>query len=57
MTDDGDTPGVKPAAGPAVGVDAAARSDRVGATLRRVFDDAAAEPLPRAFEDLLRKLR
>ena len=33
------------------------RVDRVGESLRRVFDDAATEPLPQAFEDLLRQLR
>jgi len=31
--------------------------DRVGQSLRRAFDDAAAEPLPQSFEDLLRELR
>lgn len=31
--------------------------DRLGQTLREAFDDAAAEPLPQAFEDLLRRLR
>ena len=33
------------------------RFDRVGASLRKVFDDAAAEPLPDAFNELLRQLR
>ncbi len=33
------------------------RIDRIGESLRRVFDDAATEPLPKAFEDLLRQLR
>ncbi len=36
---------------------APSRIDRVGESLRRVFDDAAAEPLPRSFEELLQKLR
>ena len=39
--------------------DGGARGDvanRVGASLRQVFDEIAAEPLPEAFEDLLRKL-
>ena len=31
-------------------------ANRVGASLRQVFDEIAAEPLPQAFEDLLRKL-
>ncbi|WP_185965188.1 NepR family anti-sigma factor [Glacieibacterium frigidum] len=31
--------------------------DRLGQTLRDAFDDAAAEPLPQAFEELLRRLR
>lgn len=31
--------------------------DRLGQTLRDAFDDVAAEPLPDAFEDLLRQLR
>jgi hypothetical protein len=31
--------------------------DRVGLNLRRAFEETAAEPLPRAFEDLLRELR
>lgn len=31
--------------------------DRLGNTLRRAFDEAATEPLPEAFEDLLRQLR
>ena len=43
-------------------VDQAGRSDRgdvanrVGASLRQVFDEIAAEPLPQSFEDLLRRL-
>lgn len=31
--------------------------DQLGRTLRDAFDEAAAEPLPQAFEDLLRQLR
>ncbi len=31
--------------------------DRLGKTLRRAFDEVATEPLPEAFEDLLRQLR
>jgi hypothetical protein len=34
----------------------AVRVDRIGASLRRAFDDVAAEALPDAFEDLLRRL-
>jgi len=30
--------------------------DNVGASLRRAYDEAATEPLPQAFEDLLRQL-
>ena len=32
-------------------------ADRVGQTLRRAFDETATEPLPQAFEELLRRLR
>ena len=31
--------------------------DRVGSTLRQAYAEAASEPLPQAFEDLLRQLR
>ena len=34
----------------------AVRVDRVGMNLRRAFDDVAAEALPEAFADLLRRL-
>jgi len=34
----------------------AERAAAIGSRLRRIFDDAAAEPLPDAFEDLLRRL-
>ena len=30
---------------------------RLGRTLRHAYDEAATEPLPQAFEDLLRQLR
>jgi hypothetical protein len=51
-----------PSPRPIVRLDRAGRGDggdvagRVGASLRQVFDEIAAEPLPQAFEDLLRKL-
>ncbi|MGI4878564.1 MAG: NepR family anti-sigma factor [Janthinobacterium lividum] len=32
------------------------RTEAVGSRLRQIFDDIAAEPLPEAFEDLLRRL-
>jgi hypothetical protein len=35
----------------------AAKLGRVGEGLRRAYDDAATEPLPDAFEDLLQQLR
>lgn len=35
----------------------AALTDGIGETLRRAFDKTAAEPLPEAFEALLRRLR
>jgi|GEM_PF-3468745 len=35
----------------------AGQIDRVGATLRRAYDEAATEALPEAFEELLRQLR
>lgn len=31
--------------------------DRVGASLRRAYQEAATEPLPDAFEELLRQLQ
>lgn len=34
----------------------AERAAAIGSRLRQIFDDAAAEPMPQAFEDLLRKL-
>lgn len=34
----------------------AERATAIGSRLRQIFDEAAAEPLPDAFEDLLRKL-
>ncbi len=34
----------------------AQRAAAIGSRLRQIFDEAAAEPLPQAFEDLLRKL-
>ena len=34
----------------------AERAAAIGSRLRQIFDDAAAEPMPDAFEDLLRKL-
>jgi hypothetical protein len=33
-----------------------ARSERVGELLRNIYGEAAAEPVPDMFEDLLRKL-
>lgn len=44
------TPSLTPAATPAE------RAAAIGSRLRRIFDDAAAESLPEAFEDLLRRL-
>ena len=35
---------------------AAERAAALGSRLRQIFDEAAAEPMPDAFEDLLRKL-
>ncbi len=32
------------------------RATAIGSRLRQIFDEAAAEPMPQAFEDLLRKL-
>ena len=32
------------------------RTAAIGARLRQIFDEAAAEPIPDAFSDLLRKL-
>lgn len=32
------------------------REGRVGDILRRIYDDAVAEPVPESFEELLRKL-
>lgn len=32
------------------------RAAAIGSRLRQIFDEAAAEPTPQAFEDLLRKL-
>lgn len=34
----------------------AERAAAIGSRLRQIFDEAAAEPLPETFEDLLRKL-
>ncbi len=34
----------------------AERAAAIGSRLRQIFDDAAAEPMPDAFEELLRKL-
>jgi hypothetical protein len=34
----------------------AERAAAIGSRLRQIFDEAAAEPMPEAFEDLLRKL-
>ena len=34
----------------------AERAAAIGSRLRQIFDEAAAEPMPAAFEDLLRKL-
>ena len=34
----------------------AERASAIGSRLRQIFDEAAAEPMPEAFEDLLRKL-
>jgi len=34
----------------------AERAAAIGSRLRQIFDEAAAEPMPQAFEDLLRKL-
>jgi hypothetical protein len=34
----------------------AERAAALGSRLRQIFDEAAAEPMPQAFEDLLRKL-
>ncbi len=34
----------------------AERAAAIGSRLRQIFDDAAAEPLPDAFAELLRKL-
>jgi len=34
----------------------AERAAAIGSRLRQIFEEAAAEPLPDAFEDLLRKL-
>lgn len=35
----------------------AERAAAIGSRLRQIFDEAAAEPMPDAFDDLLRKLR
>jgi len=32
------------------------RAEVIGARLRQIFDEVAAEPMPEAFEDLLRRL-
>ncbi len=32
------------------------RAAAIGSRLRQIFDEAAAEPMPHAFEELLRKL-
>ncbi|QYE34965.1 NepR family anti-sigma factor [Glacieibacterium megasporae] len=32
------------------------RAEAIGSRLRQIFDEAAAEPMPQAFEDLLRRL-
>ena len=34
----------------------AERAAAIGSRLRQIFDEAAAEPVPEAFEELLRKL-
>ncbi len=34
----------------------AERAAAIGSRLRQIFDDAAAEPMPDSFDDLLRKL-
>jgi hypothetical protein len=49
-------PDRKTANQPAVPPAPAERAAAIGSRLRRIFDEAAAEPLPQAFEDLLRKL-
>lgn len=41
---------------PAPPLSPAERAAAIGSRLRQIFDDAAAEPMPDAFEDLLRKL-
>lgn len=35
----------------------AERAAAIGSRLRQIFDEAATEPMPQAFEDLLKKLR
>lgn len=45
-----------PPSPPRAPVPPAERASAIGSRLRQIFDDAAAEPMPEAFEDLLRKL-
>ncbi len=37
-------------------IPATERAEAIGSRLRQIFDEAAAEPMPQAFEDLLRRL-
>lgn len=41
---------------PPAGIAPAERAAAIGSRLRQIFDDDAAEPLPDAFAELLRKL-
>ena len=49
-------PGRPPIASPDNEYPAAERAAAIGSRLRQIFDEAAAEPVPQAFEDLLRRL-
>ena len=50
-TDGSDVPSPRPPP-----LSPADRAAAIGSRLRQIFDDAAAEPMPDAFEDLLRKM-
>ena len=56
MTDRDATDAVRPAGHPPTQT-VPDRLDKIGTSLREAFDADAAEPLPQAFEELLRQLR
>ena len=51
---DGGDPAASPP--PAPRIAPAERAAAIGSRLRQIFDEAASEPMPDAFEELLRKL-